>query len=269
MKTINASQEFYNSTCENVKINDNWYKRDILWSHVKRPMNLNVHRSSNTLFFSYSVSDSYVDIDVQIGYMQLNTGETGGVEGVIGGCAIAIDQYDDIIYLGGSKGIYTYNMFTKKADEYREYINVWALFYNRFLFYISFPYQKLHVEVNGKFITVTEFVNIEVDHYFSNDREVFIANKSGLFKYNVNEMKIETINDVILVRHITEDNLGNVYVCSNVGVFLLKDGKLHVFIESRSIYSLAFDNRNNIIYSTNDDIVRLSRTDKGCFDENY
>ncbi|XP_053619706.1 ommochrome-binding protein-like isoform X2 [Plodia interpunctella] len=267
ISTVSESHNLYTNSCDSVKIRGTWYIKVVIWKDVIRPMNLNVHKSSNTLFFSYSVSDTIVDVDSQIAYIHLNRDEFGAVSGVIGGCAIAIDQYDDIIYLGGSHGIYTYNMYTKLTDPYKgDNINIWSLFYNRNLFCITFPKQKLYVEIDGNFAPVREFERCEVDQFFANNKYMFFANKTGLFSYNVNRSRAEIIQNVISVRQITEDNNENIYVCSNLGTFLLKDGKLIKFINLKSIYGIAFDNDDNIIYSSDREIVKLVRSEKGCLD---
>ncbi|KAF9406334.1 hypothetical protein HW555_013258 [Spodoptera exigua] len=172
LKTAVRTRALPEIACNRLKIGDNWYDRDTLWANIGRPYNLNVHRSSNSLFFSYSLPETYADVDFQLAYFNIDTREYQTIAGIRGGCSVAIDQMNDEIYLGGSDGIYKYNMLTKLADFYKEKgKNIWSLFYKKNLFYISYPDQKLHIEYDGKFATVKEFENFEIDYFHFTGKE--------------------------------------------------------------------------------------------------
>ncbi|XP_075986621.1 ommochrome-binding protein-like [Anticarsia gemmatalis] len=255
------------TACNRLKIGDNWYDKELLWSNLGKPCNLNVHKASNILFFSYSLPESYSDIDFQLGHYNLDTKEFQTIAGIRGGCSVAIDQINDDIFLGGSDGIYKYNMMTRLADLYREKgKNIWSLFFRKNLFYISYPDQKLHIEYDGKFAKVKEFENIEIDHFHvTGSNIIYYANKTGLFKYDNDRMESETVSELLVVRQITEDNEGDTYICTNVGVFA--DGKYEGFkkiLDMKNIYGITFDRDNNMIYSDERNIVKLIYSLIGC-----
>lgn len=255
------------TTCNRVKIGDNWYDRNILWANIGRAYNLNVHRSSNTLFFSYSLPETYSDVDFQLASLNIDTRDYQTIAGIRGGCSVAIDQMNDDIFFGGSDGIYKYNLLTKIADFYKEKgKNIWSLFYKKNLFYISYPDQKLHIEYDGKFALVKEFENFEIDHFHvSGVNIIYFANKTGLYKYNNDKMESQVVNELIAVRQIVEDNEGDTYIVSNCGVFI--DGKfegLKKIMDMKNIYGLAFDKDNNLIYSDEKNVVKLVLSLVGC-----
>ncbi|CAB3258573.1 unnamed protein product [Arctia plantaginis] len=253
--------------CNRLKIGENWYDQEVFWSNLGKPYNLNVHKSSNTLFFSYSLPESYSDVDFQLGQYNLDTKEYQTIAGIKGGCSVAIDQLNDDIFLGGSDGIYKYNMLTKLADFYKEKgKNIWSLFFKKNLFYISYPDQKLHIQYDGKFAKVKEFENIEIDHFHvTSSNTIYYANKTGLFKYDNEKMEAESVSELITVRQIVEDNEGDTYMCTNIGV--LADGKFEGFkkiLDMKNIYGLAFDRDNNLIYSDETNIIKLKYNPVGC-----
>ncbi|XP_028156995.1 ommochrome-binding protein-like, partial [Ostrinia furnacalis] len=224
------------------------------------------HKSSNTLFFSYSLPDTYSDVDFQLAYIDLDTRESEIIAGIRGGCTVAIDQGNDEIYLGGSDGIYKYNMLTKLADNYKEKgRNIWSLYFRANLFYISYPDQKLYIDVDGKFIRVSEFEHFEVDNFHvMPNNDIYFANKSGLYFFDNLKLTIETVNELVTVRQIVEDNDGRLYVCTNFGILLRGGNEFTKVLDLKGIYGLAFDKDNNFIMSDEKNIVKLVHSDGGC-----
>lgn len=254
-------------SCDRVKMGDNWYDKEFVWSKQGKPYNLNIHKVSNTLFFSYSMPESYSDMDFQLGYYDLDTGEYSTIAGIKGGCSVAIDQMNDDIYLGGSDGIYKYNMLTKLADFYQEKgKNIWSLFFKKNLFYISYPDQKLHIQYDGKFANVKEFEDIEIDQFHvSNHNVIYYANKTGFYRYDNEKMAAETLSDLITVRQIVEDNEGTTYLCTNIGVFVVSTTEgFKKVLDIKNMYGLAFDRDNSLIYSDEKNIIRLKYSSTRC-----
>lgn len=250
-----------NKTCNRIQIGEQWYERDVLWSHIGRPYNLNIHKGSNILFFSYS------DVDFQLGYINIDTLESSVIAGIKGGCAIAIDQDNDVVFLGGSDGIYKYNMMTRIADLYKEEgKNIWSLFYRKNLFYISYPSQKLHIEIDGSFLSVKEFEDFEVDNFFATgNNDIFYSNKTAFYKINNISLQSEMVNELISVRQITEDNEENMYLTTNTGIYIMSDMfPMRLILDMRNIYGLAFDTRNRFVISDENSIILLKPSTTGC-----
>ncbi|CAG9794668.1 unnamed protein product [Diatraea saccharalis] len=264
-----AAKSLPHKTCNRLKINEQWYDREIIISNMGRPYSLQVHKSTNTLFFSYSEPDTYTDTDFQLFDINLATKEQHIIAGIRGGCAVAIDQANDDIYLGGSDGIYKYNMLTKLADYYKEKgKNIWSLYYNRNLFYVSYPEQKLHIEIDGKFMAVKEFGNFEVDlfHVTGNNEIYVFANRTGLYTYDSNTFTVHILSEFLSVRQITEDNEGTIYICTNIGIFtyIYKSRDLIQIVDLKNVYGLAFDKDNQFVFSDEKNVVLLKHSEYGC-----
>ncbi|XP_064074786.1 uncharacterized protein LOC113396032 [Vanessa tameamea] len=263
---ITSTSCIQKESCDRLKIGENWYEREILVSDLGRPYNLNIHKATNTLFFSYTQPETYSDVDFQLAYYNLDSNDYHNIIGIRGGCAVAIDQASDVIYLGGSEGIYKYNMLTRLADVYKEDgVNIWSLFYRRNLFYISYPDQRLYMEFDGTFVSVKEFNDIEIDHFhINNDNDIYFSNKTGLYKTNNSAKNIEVVNDLILVRQIVEDVDENLYVCSNLGLYLVRKHGIERISDIKNVHGLTFDRDNNYILSDEKNIMKLIYSKSGC-----
>ncbi|CAK1540916.1 unnamed protein product [Leptosia nina] len=246
-----------------------WYIKEILWSHVGRAFNLNIHKASNSLLFSFSVLESYSDLNFLLAYYNIDTKDYSVIAGIPDGCAVAIDQKNDEIFLGGSDGIYKYNMITKIADFHKEKgKNIWNLFFKRNLFYINYPDQQLYMEIDDKFAKVKEFEATQIDYFhICNNNDIIYANKTGLYKFENGPSRAYAINELISVRQITEDIEGNVYVCSNIGIFRYDKEKLHKILDIRNLHGLAFDRDNSLIVSDEKRIFKLVESHIGCIEE--
>lgn len=265
--TFSISLPKNNKTCNHIQLGQQWYEKELIWANLGRPYNLNVHKSTNILFFSYSLPESYTDLDFTLACYDMDKKVYQVVAGIQGGCTIAIDQDNDEIYLGGSDGIFKFNMLTRLADIYKEEgQNIWSLFYKKNLFYVSYPNQKLHIYIDGKFSRVREFENFEVDlFHVTNTNEVYFTNKTGLYTFNSVEMKAESINEMITVRQIAEDNEEKLFVCTNLGIYIVTRFEgLKKITDMRNAFGLTFDKENNMIYSNDNSIIKLKKSKIGC-----
>lgn len=268
--TIPTILSIPNKPCNRIQIGEQWYERHVIWSHIGRPYNLNLHKGTNALFFSYSLTELYSDVEFELGYINIDTLETNVIAGIKGGCGVAIDQDNDVVFLGGSDGIYKYNMLTKIADLYKEEgKNIWSLFYRKNLFYISYPNQRLHIEIDGIFLRVKEFEDFEVDNFFAtSNNAIYFANKTAFYKINNLDLKAEMVNELITVRQITEDNDENMYLATNMGIYAISDMfPMRRIVDMRNLYGLAFDRQNRMIYSDDASIILLKPSNVGCKSE--
>lgn len=248
-----------------MKFGGKFYDKNVLWKGLARPHNLQVFKTENILFFSYSIAEMFSEHDFQLATFNLEKNETHLIGEVPGGCAIAIDHENDDIYLGGSDGIYLYNSVTRSGEIFKEKgKNVWSLFHRNHLFYISYPEQKLHMAVDGKFSVVKEFKNFEVDVlHITSVGEIYFANKSGLYMFDSDNKHAIVINKLIVVRQITEDSKNNLYMVTNFGIYKGREWKK--LSDANTIYSLAFDKDDNIIISDDRSIIKLIPSVIGCY----
>lgn len=265
--TISSVHTFHVSRCNLSKIGDRFYYREVLWGNLGRPCNLHFHRTTNTLFFSTG-SNAQSDINFQIAYYNMATKEYQIIAGIRDGCTLAIDANDDI-YMGGSDGIYNYNLVTGIADYYKEKgHNIWELFYRRSLFYISYPEQTLYMEFQDKFIIVKEFQHFEIDHFYISEKgEIYFANKTGLYRYDKINQYVDIISEMISVRQIVGDLKDNVYIVTNFGIYLDNIEGLTKILDLKNVFGLAFDMENHFLISNDTCIIKLYPITQNCDSE--
>lgn len=253
--------------CNRFNINGQWYVKEVLLTNSGRPHNLVIHKNSSLLFFTFSIMETYLDTGFQISTYGLRTNETKIIKGLPGACAVAIDQANGQVYLGGSEGIYTYNVTTNLVNYCgQKNKNIWSLFFYRYLFYVSYPDQKLHLKIGKQFTKVKEFQHFEVDHFYASVKLIYFANKTGLYRFDRHGMVMSVIKEYISVRQITEDINGVVYVCTNLGVFTLdeKVEGMKLFVDSKHIHGMAFDGDNHVIMSDGRSIFKMVPSDYIC-----
>lgn len=248
--------------CNRINMKGQWYAKEILLKNPGRPQNLIIHKHNSILFFSFTILETYLDTGFQIATYKMETKEYSVVPGLVGACAIAIDQASGEVYLGGSEGIYKYKLISQTVELYAEKdINIWSLFFYKYLFYISYPEQKLYMKMGNKFTKVKEFQNFEVDQFYASENMIYFSNKTGLYRFDRHEMllTVTVIKEYITVRQITEDNKGVVYACTNLGVFSLdkKVEGIRLFVDSKDIHGIAFDKDNHVTMSDDEGIFKL------------
>ncbi|XP_063389599.1 ommochrome-binding protein-like [Cydia fagiglandana] len=253
------------SPVQNIEYYKRYYAKEVLllWNRSGiKPLFLNVHKSTNTLFFCLSRPQNF---DSQIAFLKLNTKETETIQGIKKGCANAIDQVNDIVYLGGLRGIYKYNMDTKRPEFYAEPdVHIKSLFFKDRLYYIRHPDKKVFIEYEGQFAHISEFVDLKVDHFLvSKQGIVYFTVKNNIYIYDKNETQwdLKGLKKSHTVTAIGEDNNGLVYLCTDRGVFTVVHNGIQKFMNENNILGITTDNNDNLILADNDSIFRLLRNE--------
>lgn len=253
--------------CEGETINDKFYAKEILKEDIDRPYLLSTDFTTNTLYFSYSLNK---DDDIfNTAYINLNNTEFADIQGIKNGFAQTVDQEGHNVYIGGSDGIHKYNYKTKQSEAIGERdIDIWNMFYKDVLYYSVFPTQFLYTLINGEAVRFKDLEDTKVDQFIiDNDDIMYYTNGTGLYsqKKGTKDAKLyaEFPNDGI--RGLSIDSDGNVYVCLKDGVYSVdkSNEKINKLIGIDDAFGLAFDNRNNIIYSDATKVIRLNK-DKSC-----
>lgn len=144
------------------------------------------------------------------------------IHGMPGGHAIAFDRGNKALYLGGHKGIFSYNVRKGKLKFFgAKGKSVWGLFVRRNFYYIEYPSKQLYIYNSGKFKQVKEAIGIEVDHFFVTRRlEIYYTNKTGVYKLEKPSKPPKVLSNTMLVRQITQDIYGDLYFCASDGIYM-------------------------------------------------
>lgn len=253
--------------CDGLIYDDVYNEREVIKSGLGKPINLVLHKDSDLLFFSHTVTKKgYSDFVAMTCHIIKK--ECVEIKNMQGAFAVACDQGNDDIYLGGEDGIYRYNFLTKSAEFFSEAgTSIWSIFIGRKFYYIEYPSQRLYVYRNDEFTPVLAAKYIQIDNFFeSKTNNVYYSNRTALFKVEQFSKESIVLDARITVRQISEDNLGDIYICAKDGIYSevrLFDG-LKKLADIDNAYGLTFDDNNNAIYSDENGIYKLTPND-----ENY
>lgn len=255
--------------CPGVIVNGVYHDLEELKSGLDRPYQLAVDYSTNTLFFSYSLNEK--DDVFKTAYINLNTKEFSDIAGVNNGFAQTVDQNNHEVYIGGSDGLYKYNINTKSTELFgAKDTNIWSIYFKDLLYYTGFPSQFLYTYVNGESQRYKNLEDTKVDQFvIDNDDVIFFTNATGLFSQE------KDTKDAVLYqeypidgpRGLTTDLNGDVYVCMFDGIYKVNKDEtlLKKLLDIDDAFGMAFDNENNIIYSDATKLIRLKpNKEKAC-----
>ncbi|XP_030036352.2 ommochrome-binding protein [Manduca sexta] len=263
---LHVNQMMASKDC--VVVNGKNYEKEVLKDNIHQAYQLSFDPQQNTLFFSYSDEVDSKTV-LKMGYLNLATKSFGEISGVKDGMATAVDTTNHIVYLGGKDGIYTYDYATKSVKNLGvTSLSIWQMFYCPIhgLFFTTSD-EKPYVFKDGQVKQIVEASSSKTrvmavgEHH-----DVFFANSSGIFLFNHHTNKVVDLGDYN-VNAFTKDSKGKLYFSSPVGFYAVNeaDRKMNKLISETgedSIWGAAFDKDDNIVYSNEDNIVKLVPKDK-------
>lgn len=257
--------------CDVVVVRNNNYEKQVLKNNVHAPYQLAIDYQTNTLFFSLTPEVDGKTV-LKSAYFNLKTNEYGEITGIKDGMANAVDSNSHTVYLGGKDGIYTYDYTTKKAKNVGiTDSSIWQMFFCPVhgLFYATYkPDEKSFVYKDGQVKPVAALADTKTrlvavgEHH-----DIFFANASGIFAYAMHKHAFFNLGDYN-VNGFARDINGKLYFSTPNGIYFINEQlrKMEslVSVTDDSIYGVAIDSDNNIIYALEDSIVKLVPTTKKC-----
>ena len=235
------------------------HHKEIIKDGLGSPYQLAMDYSTNTLFFSFSSNDSYTTFNSA--HVNLISKQFQIIEGVVGGFAQAVDAKTGTVYISGTDGIYKFDYKTNTAEHVDGSTQaIWQMFHKKRLYYTTYPEEYVYVYEDGQSqrlpsLNETKAMLVAID----NDDNIYFSNSSGLF-YKNNERNIHFLGDYVL-NSITLDINGNLYFSTPNEIYYI-DGKLKIIeklITLDDIFGVAIDGNGNIVYASEDSIIRLQR----------
>ncbi|XP_023940158.2 ommochrome-binding protein-like [Bicyclus anynana] len=252
-----------NSECKEIHLNNVPHKKHVLGMGLNRPYQLAYDLKEHKVFFSYNVGNDTEDT-FQIGFLKKGHIKHEEVPDVVNGFAIAIDNKDDVIYFGGSEGIYKHHL---KPNSTVEKIvsdrNVWDMFFKHHLYFIEYPSQHLYKCVHEKSGVATEHqkhIHEKIYQFvIDGDEDIFITNETGLYRIKKNTTDRIFYGEPTVFRAIEVNNKGVAYFSAKDGIYVANktSDTLENVARIKNIFGLAFDNDDNIIYSSPYEIIKL------------
>ncbi|KAL4706623.1 hypothetical protein ACJJTC_009035 [Scirpophaga incertulas] len=247
-------------TIENVVQNQN-----VLIANVSMPYQFAIDYDTNTLFFSYTANKEEM---FESNYLNLKDYTNGVIKGVSGGFAHAVDTGKQIVYIGGSNGIYTFDYNTKKATNIHiTSDSIWQLFYKDGLYFTTHPDEKVYIYKDGQVTLVPELAHTKA-------MLVAVDNRKNMFYYRSSELHMLQngtnfkLGDYV-INAFNADIHGNIYFSSPSAIYRIKENNEIVkMITLPNVFGFAVKSDNTLIYGTENNIIELVPTKEMCYKEN-
>lgn len=257
---VNATPVPDNCNGVTVKNSHVLHEREVLKTNVDKAFFFTVDRSTNTLYFSYSILGE--ENAFTAAKLDLSDKEFHNITSVPNGFAQSVDKTNNEIYIGAYDGVYKYDPKKDTAERYADVdADIWSLYYKDHLYYTEFPSQFLYMVINGASTRVKDLEDTKVDVFvIDNDDVMFYSNDTGLYgqKKGTKDAELYHDFDFYTARGMTIDKNGLVHFCMHDGIFVVnKDAKKFDKIVDMDVFGIAFDRNNNIIYSDANSIYRL------------
>ncbi|XP_050680814.1 ommochrome-binding protein-like [Leptidea sinapis] len=251
--------------CHGIYFDEKYFNLDIIKEGIHQLHALALNRNDNTAYFTFETL-SQIPNRV-LGYIELNTGKVGVIEGIRNATGIAIDQFYGKVYVGGMDGLYKVND-RKIPERLPLQDDVRSLFFKDGLYFINKNKQAYKFE-DGYAAFVPELRGVELDSLIlDDDNNIFFTQNKKLFRVKLGTKAINT-HEMHVVDALTTDVYYKSYICTRNGVFSYNKYK-YVYdkvSEIGGLKALAFNKLNEPIYAVADYIVKLRQNEVPCFED--
>lgn len=265
-KHIVKDKEEKKPVCEGIKVHGKIHEEKVLINGINRPYQLSYYKKNSTdhiLYFSYNVGLQN-ESTFMIGYAEAGYPVPKPVTAVKNGFATALNHKEEIIYLGGSEGIYVRNL-TEPAESAKTHLlipnhDIWDIFYKHSLYFIAFPSRRLYKVHSHLETEKVEHIHEKLYQFvIDGDGDTFISNKTGLYMIRKDSHHRIHMKGATVFRAFEVNRKGVAYFCGQNEVYVA-DKEKHSLVEIatiKNIFGLTFDEDDNMIYSDPHQIVKL------------
>nr|XP_026483907.1 uncharacterized protein LOC113391960 [Vanessa tameamea] len=251
--------------CHGIDVANRYYNLYIIKDGINNIHDLVLNRNDNTAFFTFD--DLSKTPRRLLGHLNTETGTATVIQGVQNATAIAIDNFNGKIYVGGSDGLYKINE-KNKAEKLPIQDDIKSMHFKDNLYFINRRREAYKFE-DGFATLVPELRGVEVDSLvFDDDNNIFFTQNSKLFRIKLDTRAINT-HESYLANAIATDSYSKVYICTSNGLFVYNKYK-YVFDKIANLNNLkaiTFNKKNEPVYAAADYIVKLSLSEIGCFED--
>lgn len=259
-----ANKVYGEHNCTGIYLKDKYYDPEIIREGINNIRQLAINRKTNILYFSFDLLND--ELTSNVGFINLDTDEVGIIDGVKNARTIAVDQRNNLVYVGGETGVYVLN--DKNVPEKLPIDdNVLKLFYgyDDNLYYTTVKkesYKYYDGEVQGIF----ELFRIDAEYLvIDNSDHIFFVDNRRLFRIQL-KTKAVNIHEKVIVNCLTTDLYGNLYVCTDNGIYMYNRKKYSLVKVAKlsNVKDLVFDRYNEPIYAVYDKIIKLNTKTGSC-----
>lgn len=232
---------------------------------------IGIQRSVNRLYYSFEPAIEDVEY-YKVGFVNLdNQNESAVISSqnlIINFGTFDIDQDNELVYLGGSDGVY---VLDTKANEISPFSSrgdsIESIFYKNNVYFVLDNDLGIIVKKGDNFQTLLEY--IPVKNFVVNKYNVIVF----LNRFGLHVGKGETVYRLsrnAFFRGITIDLDGTVFAWWIDGIYkVIIDKNLHYsklvkHVDIASIGAMTFDNENNIMFTVDKGLYRMTPSNSGC-----
>nr|XP_004924652.1 ommochrome-binding protein [Bombyx mori] len=244
-------------SCDGVYLHGKFHRKEVLSNGVNRPYQLSYY--NNTVFFSQNIGDDKKDT-FEIAYVRHGQMMPEAINKTTNGFATTVDRKHELIYFGGSDGVYVHNF--KEPGEIKhiiKYHDIWDMFFYKHLYFIVYPSLRLHKKV-GDIIEIIEHIQEKIFQFaVDGDDDIFITTRDGLYEIKNGTSERILYEGPKIFRALEVNHDGVAFFCGQNAIYIAdkEKYKLEVVAHIRNVFGLTFDDDNNMIYSNPHEIIRL------------
>lgn len=249
--------------CTGVTFGNRYAELSVLKEGINRIRDLVYNQNDHTIYFTYNLISRPPSSSA--GYVTVGNREAGVIDGIKNARTIAVDQTNNVVFIGGSDGIYTLN--DKKVPVKLPGVNdniVCLFFKDGILYYTNHRRQTFKYENDG--VLLPELHESVVDSFvIDNDDNILFTHNRTLFRVKVGTRAIN-IHEHYDVDFLTTDTNGNAFIGSNDGVYVYNKYKFNLqkVSDLRTLTDMTFNKINEPIYAVADKIIQLNFKPIAC-----
>lgn len=254
------------NSCPGVYFKEKYYNIEIIKEGLNNIQEFVFNRNENILYFTF---EQYTEVPIFVlGYIKLDTRETGIIDGVRNATGLAIDQGLNRLYIGGSDGLFMINnnRKVKVPEKMPPTDHIISLFVkDGVIYYIN--REKKAFKFDGVVSPVYELQGVAVNKLvLDDDNNILFIQGKKLYRVKIGTRIINS-HERYVVSDIASDTNFKPFACAKDGLYVYNKYKyvLDKVGELRDIDKLAFVTAEEPIYVVRDKIVRLQFNPIPCF----
>lgn len=253
--------------CQGVYVDNRYYSLSIIKEGINNLHDLAINQKDSALYFTFDdISNVTKTVSRVLGHLDMDTHKATVIHGIRNATAIAIDQINSRVYVGGSDGLFKINEMRVERLPIQDDIK--AMHYKGALYFVNTK-REAYIFEDGHATLVPELQGIQVDSLvLDDDNNIFFTQNTKLFRIKLKTRAINT-HESYLTNMLSVDRYQKVYIGTNNGLYVYNKYK-YVFDKVavfNNLKAITFNKVNEPIYAVADYIVKLNLKEVPCFED--
>lgn len=241
---------------------------------------IGIQRSKNRLYYSFEPKIEDMEY-FKVGFVDLDNHNVTGIfeaqDMILNFGTFDVDQDNEVIYLGGSNGVFALDTKSNNLSPYSSRgDSIESLFYKNNIYFSKYNDLGIVSKRGDDFLTLLD--RLPVQNFVINKYDVIVFyNRYGL--HVAKGDLVYRLSTNAFFRGVAKDLDENIYAWWIDGIYkVVIDRNLHYsklvkHIDLEYVETVTFDNDNNILFTADGGLYRMTPTDTGCLqkppEDNY